>query len=350
MLAEVQLICTHGTLDRIYFVEGKSGIKNGFTTNTENREFVGVSDIGKSSWTNAKTKLMTYVACETGGIDGSASTLSLAYETCITGGTYTAIGFNNVIYYNSAYEWSKNFNMYLASGYGIYSVAVAANSYNYENNSVKNLHLVYSTTSPDLKLGIYDNSSDLQTIIPSYMENNLERKNILKKDSNLLYNFNTDIICEELKRENCDFNKNDYLIEYTTMTVTDANSKIKENVEFVDFKLNVGDFETNSSYTAVIKDNIVKAIYDNTIPIIRNIELESFEKENSNVSKEEAINMANAYLNGNEEYNVYIEEDSIKYFYDISKNKKYIQVPYISEYIDNEGVKLKSADVLKYEI
>lgn len=339
-------------MDRICFVEEKTGIKTGLTSNAENHEFVGVSDVGRNAWTNANTKLMTYVACETGGINGYASNSSLAYETCVTGGTCLAIGFNNIIYYSSAYEWSKNFNMYLASGYGIYSAAVAANSYNYENNSIKNLHLVYSTTSPDLKLGIYDNSSELQTIIPSYMENDLERKNILKESSNLLYNSDSNTICEVLKRKNEDFNKEDYVMDYTTMTVTDANSNTRENIEFVDFKFKIGDFYTNSGYTAVIENNEITAIYDNTIPISQNAELSLLENSKNSLNKKDVINMSNTYLkNLGEEYNIYIEENDVKYFYDIYTNKKYIEVPYISEYVnDNEGICLKSADVLKYEI
>lgn len=135
-MAEVQLFCTHGSPELILFSKNTTGIKTGSSSNIAGNDVIGISDLAADCWNNADTKLVSYMGCNTGGEDGNTSTDSLVYQTC-DGGAYTSIGFTKTVTYGSMYEWSKNFNMYLASGYGVYSAAIAANEVEYINNDIQ---------------------------------------------------------------------------------------------------------------------------------------------------------------------------------------------------------------------
>lgn len=100
MLSEVQIYCTHGSIDSIRFNGiSSSGIKTGnSTTEGSGKEMIGVDDVGYNCWLS-NTKLVSYMCCNTAGTDGNVSNNSLAYQTVSSGGANAAVGFKKIISY-----------------------------------------------------------------------------------------------------------------------------------------------------------------------------------------------------------------------------------------------------------
>ncbi len=358
MSAEVQLFCTHGSIDSIRFKGTASGIKTGNSTiEGSGKEMIGINDLASKSWA-PNTKLVTYIACETGGQNDIASSNSLVYQTVSEGGVNVCVGFKRIIYYSSAVEWSRNYNMHLADGYGVGDSVDYANSFNYSNNSVHSTYLVYnsSLTTPNMKIGRFANSnySEMQDLKKSYLDVELDKRDLLTSNTiNTKYDIkNDEDIYNILENLDKDFNRTNYEILRETSEIHDVKTDNIEKKEYINVRFKVGDFYTNAGYNIKAEDNKIVSIYDNNI---------NKEKQKSAILKEEEF-----FINKNEilqktinttEKDINLEQKvnaqellETKYFYDIENDKKYIEYIVTSETSDFFGGSDLMADVIKYEI
>lgn len=356
LMAEVQFFATHGSLDSIRFVS-PTGIVTGESIKSGGKELIGVSDVGAQCWAN-NTKLVTYMACNTGGLYGIANNTSLVHNTVALGGVDVSLGFKKEISYSlGAYDWARRYNTALACGYGVQSAADYADSFTYEDNRVKSWYLVYNseTSSPDIKIGTYA-TSELISIEESYQELKLDRKNILENQISLMTSFTDEktTMTNVLKNIDNNFNADNYEITKEVANIEDCKNGTTKTIEYIDAILKIGDFYTKAGYTMKIEDNKIIAIYDNNIDIEKQkVALENKEMFQMELSKTTLSNLKNSAvtktLNAYENKNIIIEEPFIRYYYDIENNKKYVEISVTSQISDDVGT-AKAVDTVRYEI
>lgn len=349
------MFATHGTLQDITFkgVES-SGIKTGTTyTMTNGKEMVGIDDVAKLAW-GPNTKLITYVSCNSGGEYGIWSNQSITHYSVAIGGANVAVGFNKIIYLDSAEQWSRNYNMWLASGYGISDAVDYANSINYDNNNVHSTLLVYDgIVDPNMKIGKYatDTTAFIEddSIESSYLINNYRSRNLIDTNIDIkeIKNLKNSIV-SLISNYDEDFVDGDYEIFENETCIINALNGDEEKTKYITAVLKIGDFYTDSAYVLKVKDSNIEAIYDNTLEkeLVESAINSNNLRTTSINNTEEIINVCkNSYVESSDE-NISIKENDVKYYYDIINNKKYIEVP-IESTINNSS---KMVNYIKYEI
>lgn len=255
------------------------------------------------------------------------------------------VGFTRVIYYNDATIWSRNYNMCLASGMGGYDSIVYANSLtSYGDSSIRSNVEKYKTNS-NLKIGNYATSTSLlssykadqETIAKDYLKNNLEKRNILNTfniDNIEEIDFSNDAKIIELINEN-----NEYLKDYgyvisrqTFKTIGESEAK---DIEYIDVKYKIEQFETNASYLFQIENENLSAIYENNIEKINDNEEMREIKFSDDIDYNEIINdntrkILQENISEVEEIKL-VEENPYFYYLDLDTKKKYIVYNIVSE-------------------
>lgn len=275
-------------------------------------QLFSTNDQANSYW-STNTKLVTYIACNTGGENGIADNNSLVHQTVAVGSVDVCVGFKKIISFSQGgEEWARNYNMYLASGYGVEDAMNYANSINYGNNNVHSTYLVYNsaTTTPNMKIGKYANTfSDIDSIEKDYLEEKIDG-----------------------------FNRENYVVSKETSEIYDINTNNVEKTEHIDVRFKINDFYTNAGYNIKVKNNRIEAIYDNNIDIDK--------QKNALMKKEEfLVDNIEEVLNKKREVN-----NDIKYFYDIENDKKYLEILVKEEISDSFGGTDIAVDTLRYEI
>lgn len=357
LMAEVQLFATHGSYNNIAFTNPDAfGIKTGNTTNLPTTDGghltqLGIDDLGSNCWKN-NTRLVTYIACSSAGLNGTFRYDSITYETVLKGNVEACVGFKNDIFYSDAIIWSRNYNMYLASGYGVNEAMVYANSLGnlYGNTSIQSAVEVFNSEW-NLKLGNYANSSASEirhdSIETDIISNSLERRNILKniKDTKIANtNLDSDDEVVEMLRE---YNKNllnyDYEITHQNSQIISTENNQIENIDYINVTYKIGDFITNSGYVIQINDGNLAAIYENNIDKLLNAKIEpEIITQKTNNYNEIINNNINKILQNEADYEKLKiqEENPYYYYYDLETNKKYIAINYISELdVETENIK-----------
>lgn len=358
LMAEVQLFATHGSYDKISFTNPDAfGIKTGNTANLPTTSGgyltqLGIDDVCSNCWTN-NTKLVTYIACSSAGLNGTFKYDSITYETVSNGGVEVCVGFTRDIFYSDAIIWSRNYNMYMASGYGVNEAMNYANSLGnlYGDTSIQSAVEVYNTEW-NLKLGNYATSSApeivQESIATDIISNSLERRNILDNiNDTYLANTNLDSddeVAELLEEYNNNLLNYDYEITHqSSQRISTENNQI-ENTDYINITYKIGDFLTNAGYVIQINDGNIEAIYENNIDKLMNATTEA-------VTIMQNTNNYNVIINNNidqilqNEISDYEkieiqEENPYYYYYNLETNKKYIVINYISELdVDAESIR-----------
>lgn len=348
-MSEVQLYATHGATDIIFFKGEASAIKTGNSIDLNNGHIqIGILDTAKKYWA-PNTKLITYIACNTGGTNGFADNNLITHYSVAIGGVDICVGFKKEIFYDSAEAWSRNYNMYLASGYGVLDAVDYANSISYNNNNVHSTYLVYNgdKTTPNMKIGKYANFNSMierQSISADYLHRSLENRNIIEekiKLNNTISNDYSDIY-NVIKKKNKEFNIDEYNITREVTEIEDVATNKRQKIEYIDLQKKIGDYYTTSGYVAKIIDNEIVAIYENNLSNQKNfLNLEKDFK----VNYTEVENIVNEKISKikektSEDEKIDLDEECpYRLYYDIENNKKYIELNYKSEItINNKKV------------
>ena len=304
----IVLLTGHGMWDRVSTtIATKVVIGN---SNSATRT-VGTNSV---NWPNVQ--LAIFLACLTGQ-ETSNYDYNIAYNVFrLSGWTTTSMGWRQSIEQGSASSWINNFCKSLRNGYSVSAALNSANSKSYSDSRVKDIAFY---GNPNLVLKRTKNS---------YLNNIPNEKNIIKVNKDISFdgNNNSEII-EYLKEIDTNFNISDYKI-YTY--------KINDKLGYygIDFIRKINNYETNSSYYVAINKNKVLYIADNKIDI-ENINLHN-NKINEDVVKKNAIeNLELKYWKFSNNTKLTPANQSIKYFYDINKNKAYIRV--FTDYKLSEG-------------
>lgn len=352
--AEVQLFATHGTVQSImYKSAASSGIRVGTTYTMSNGQvMIGTDDEAQMAWSNS-TKLVTYMTCNSGGENGNWTANSITYKTVSPGGADMAVGFKKVIYLPSAEQWSRNYNMWLASGYGVLDAIEYANSINYENNNVHSTFFVYSVDDPNEKIGRYATNtrafSENIGIENSYLMNDYKNRNLIANaiDVGETKNLKNNII-NIIEDCDIDFVNGDYEIVENETSIVDLKNNKEEKIKYITAVLKIGDFYTDSAYVVKIVDNRIEAIYNNTLEKSL-IERAMNSKDLKTVTRDYIDKIADeyekSYIKSTDE-KIVIQKDNVKYFFDIVNNKKYVKVPVESIIRDSN----KLINYIQYEI
>ncbi len=357
--ARVLFFCTHGSIDSITF-SNQVGISMNDTHTSSGGlwTYVGVQDTCKKAWTN-NTDLVTYLACNTAGVDGKFSYDSLAFKTVDKGGSNLAIGFADEVPYNIAEKWSERFHSKLNQGRGVWDAMNYAISDPYfilwsaiDNRDIRECYLIYKRRLFNYNIVLSSYISDEVGGIEEDFGKLIECDDILDEEITIDDKDAENTVIEYLKKNDNEFNPENYTTKKSSCIAIDASTRQEtEKVEYVCVGLKLGDFYTDSGYIAKIKSNKVIAIYDNNKiehiaqkKALANKEKFYVKKDELNINKMKSKAVDESGLP-----NAYAEED-VKYYYDIENDKKYVIIPIRSELEDNNGEKDIFVDNILYEI
>lgn len=345
LASEIQLYSTHGSIDSVTFTSN-TGICTSHKT-VGNIEYVGLNTL-KSGW-ESNCKFVMYMACNTGGISGNASTESLCYLSTTDGAVPASFGFKKTVSYSRGLEpWAENFNKRLAKGYGVKSSLDYANMFLYLDEDVKSWHYVYNSSKieENFKLGTYYGKQEIIPIDTTMIE---KKKNILNNNI-----FTKEEIVDEIKKYDENFDLKNYEIKENKSTISEINNDGETinttEIKNISYILKVGDFITDAGYVVSIIEDKIVGIYDNNIDLDKqNKILKNLDNYKVNLSEEKISKYMRKSENViNSRYNLQnssSNEDNIKYFYDIEIDKKYIVIEVESE-INGD----KAIDIIEYEI
>lgn len=262
------------------------------------------------NWQNKK--LVVFASCQSAGPNSSFTEFSLA-DIVSRNHANTVIGWYSDINTIGSTEWLDYFNNKLATGANALDAANYANGKEYDYNNVKNCFVMYWDSPVTLS---NEEVMTLNTQINQTEDNNiLVSKNMSKYDVSDVEDVMKSIVP--------DFNEEDY--EKTIaegVYAKNMTTGVVEHVEsYIDYSYKIGDFVTNSVYTVVLdKNGNIKAINDNTKDISSNI-TNARNVNNFNVSEKDTKNYLNKAKENIKDINN-IEQEEIKFLYDVTTNKK----------------------------
>lgn len=187
-------------------------------------------------------KLVTYAGCETASDNYNNITYLSASK-----GAKCAVGWTTTVAAGSHSNWLERYNDKLASGESVNSAISYANSFTYLDNNVKNAKISGNSnlTIKSSKARLSNNSTEELKYIPLS-----ENINVINEGK-----INATIITNIIKDYNNKFNKEN--IKTEIHQITDKNDF---TIDFIEMYNGI---ETNSTYTAIINDGILKNIVDN---------------------------------------------------------------------------------------
>ena len=343
LYADVQCFLCHGNPDCV--VTAVSGIVAGSDRTYNGRECIGTDSV---HW-DADTILVVYGSCQAMGNDGVISENSVGYKTGVRGAR-VVVGWRSSIEISSVEEWTINYNNRLADGYTVLEAMDYANSFTYLDSRANENSTTIHHSCLHMKIGKYRNAVQGE-VRP---EDNLLLKSTQKSRSNeAITELNQvyDIIRETYPQ----FNENNYEISSGDSLSLDINTGEEIKTDYVNLKLKLGEFETNSGFTIKLNNGTVEAIYDNTIDFDTESSLAktrmttNYGEYNYEELKNDAIQkVLSAYKN-----NVSIDSSkdvTSKYFYDIETGKKYLVFSIRSTIGDNAEECAEAYDTVRYEI
>lgn len=312
--SDILFIISHGKKTAMEFLNG--GLRLGDTMNIvisgkDNRE---VKAIGTNEINWKKVSLVILAGCKTGEMSSSLVSDNLAMEIDKKGAGAT-IGFKDEVEEESLFKWCRIFNENLKEGKTIQTCISNVILGSYDDVRVKdfvwwgNTNLRFLNSAKTYNVKIDDLEKD-NLIIP---KENIYYDNI--KDINNVTNF--------LENQYKDFKKDKYEVQTSEVTINN------DRIPVIDFKYKIGNFYTENVYTVMVEKGKVSKIADNTINF--NLSKEKIiELENFNLSEEQITQYKNRALNDivEDEMKSNIGKSDINYrfFYDISKDKKYIEI------------------------
>ena len=343
LYADVQFFNCHGNQDCV--VTAISGIVAGSDRMYGNKDCIGTDSV---HW-DADTILVIYGSCQGAGNNGVANENSVGYKTAVRG-AQVVMAWRSSVGSDSLREWTRNYNNRLADGYSVIQAMDYANSFTYSDSRVPENSTILHHGNTDMKIGKY-RSMTSDEVRP---EDNL----LLKTKTRTVVSSNElDTVYNVIKETYPDFNENNYIITRGKAQSIDVTNGNIDETEYINLKFKIGDFETNSGFTIKAKNNIVEAIYDNTVDLQkeklltqrRNVMTTNYkEKEIDEIKVDVAQKIMNAYNNC---VNIDPENDvTYKFFYDIETGKKYIEFLVKSTMGNVEGEKPVAYDTVKYEI
>lgn len=357
--AEVQLYATHGSIDSISFKNGVA-IKTGNSMTVGSLEYIGLNTV--TSGLTSNTILVTYIACNTGGENGEASTDSIAYQT-VTSGANISIGFKDDISYTSAEPWAERYNSKLSQGKGVEDSARYATSFIYADSNIHSWNLVYNPNvcTTNMKIGNAYTTNELISIANQNVEDDV--RNILNENANVkrkIEKLDKNSIETILENENNFLNDENYEIETKNVDIVSIRDNTRSKIEYITYRFKIGDFYTNAGYVAELKDDVLIGIYDNNIDIQKQINavnnkndfyVNISETEINNFKKDAKISILNKHSEEENLVNINEENNAVKYYYDIQQDKKYIEIEVKSEITKlNDNTKDVAIDKVRYEI
>ncbi|EOD00716.1 hypothetical protein [Caldisalinibacter kiritimatiensis] len=321
MESEILFFSGHGNYQCVSFNYKKKGgdYKTGIYYGKDyDSSSTGYKYAGIKSYDMSKVDLVTFAACKTA--DGSDNITKRA----VSEGADTAVGWKKSVGATSHTKWLGRYTNELARGKTVQEAVDYANSFSYTDNNVKS---VIIEGNKNLKIKLSDISfSKINVQNDNVGKDEVYLKNINKKEINKIkhktynvkqnlefnvkkanYNSIIDYIKDEIDSE---FDIDDYNI-YLTNT--------NKNQAVIDFIYKIGGFETNNSYTVLIKNSKVKKIFHNTI------ENEVKSEIKNNIMNIKTYNLnAKAVAQKIEDNDYTIEEQESKYYYDLQTNKAYM--------------------------
>ena len=322
LYADVQLFATHGSPDHISY--SKTGICVGdsitYPVDQKLRRFFGTNDI---PWRESGTILVTYLCCNTAGVDNVPDRTSISYKTAESGAQVT-LGFREEIHLPSVTSWSSRYNEKLSQGYGVDDAVKYANSFMYLYPNIKTGH-IWHHGDPNIKIGKYRTNSMASTMS--------EDKRLINVTDKYNEKENLNNAIQTIKKNNTEFNIDNYDISYSNLTSEEigTNETVVE-AEYIDLQFKIGEFKTEAGYTIELKNGNVVNIYDNNIDLAKqNLLLKSNSKLSTTLTdnkikalESEAIKDVSENIMKDEKIIVNNQDVEYIYFYDIKTDKKYI--------------------------
>ncbi len=352
LYADVQYLYGHGDWDRFWTKNVGLIVGNG-------RVYDGIHHFGTNDvhW-DTDTILVVYAACLTSKDDNSNG---LAAKTCERGAD-NVIGWRNKIWSDDCYSWGNNFSQGLALGYGVNDAANFANSKSYpgddrqseEEHSIKNWSQ-WSRGDANMKVGKFRTASNsIQKNIKESENSSAiqDNRNILRNTQETITFKGIEDIIDIIKKYDSSFNEENYIMSEAKggRTINIINGE-KDEQSIIELHLKIGEFYTNAGYVISIRDGIVEAIYDNTLPLknkkekisdkdfIISNELKSKQASYNEMAKNEVMQKLGS-LDG-------IIEQKQTYYYDVENGQKYVRVRSV---VENEEEKAKDYITSLFEI
>ncbi len=305
------------------------------------KEFYKTSNI---NWENGL--LFTLASCNSAGTNGEYDLNSIAADIGYKGVEMT-VGFTTEINSYFIVDWSKNYHEKLAENYTVTQAVDYANSCFYINPNVKNSVVFYREQVTPIS------TLSSQNVVEKNINDEMKKRNILLND-NTTYMLNNDYTIDNIIASKVlNFNKENY--EISTAKSAEVNINTEELTSekcYIEYEFKVGDFLTNYGYTVVYSNNKIEAIYDNSLDyelqskllaeksrFIKNLEIEK-----------NMIEKANQELKNNKKY-CNVLNNTVEYYYDVEKDKKYIIIE--SEFEESNLTRSKSVidyNTVMYEI
>lgn len=346
LYADVQFFNCHGNQECV--VTAISGIVVGSDRMYGNKDCIGTNSV---HW-DADTILVIYAACQGAGNDGINNPNSVARKTAERGAD-VVMAWRSSVETTSLRAWTRNYNNALANGYTVIKAMDYANSFSYSDSRVPQNSTIIHHGDTSIKIGKY-RSANSDEIRP---EDNLLLKS-KSRSSVKIDEGNLENIYSIIKDTYPEFDEKNYVITKGNAQSINQNNGEIEETEYINFKFKVGEFETTSGFTIKARNNIVEAIYDNTVDF--NKEMNILNQENSlrtrstnendiELLKNEAINELLEKYNNCVEVNP--EDVTYKYLYDIDTDKKYVEFTIRNTIGDNSTNEVAEAyDTVKFEI
>ncbi|SHK60910.1 hypothetical protein [Paramaledivibacter caminithermalis] len=320
MESEILFFSGHGNYQCVSFNYKKKGdYKTGIYYGKDyDNSSTGYKYAGIKSYHMSKVDLATFAACKTA--DGSDNIT----KRVVSEGADTAVGWKKSVGATSHTKWLGRYTNELARGKIVQEAVDYANSFSYTDNNVKS---VIIEGNKNLKIKLSDISfSKINVQNDSVGKDEVYLKNINKKEINKIkhktYNVKQNLEFN-VKKANCnsiiDYIKDEIDSEFDIDDYNIYLTNTNKNRAVIDFIYKIGGFETNNSYTVLIKNSKAKKIFHNTIEN----EVKSEIKNNIMNIKTNNLN-AKAVEQKIEDNDYTIEEQESKYYYDLQTNKVYM--------------------------
>lgn len=270
------------------------------------------------SWSGKK--LITLASCHSGGADKESVKDCIAFDIA-SRGAQMVVGWYDDFGYISGPDWLNYYHEYISEGYTIEEAINYASNHIYFQGNVKNTNLCYSSIT---SLSTNEVVSNSKTVLTKMTESN----NILSSENQNIYNRSDANML--IQSYDTDFNEDDYIEDVSDGAyLTNVNTgEITKGYSYIDYKLKMGDFITNSGYTVIVdSNNAIIAINDNTIEksnLLINYALEDSSFWINEETKNFYLNKALEEFENSE----LIDDATINFFYDVNSNTKYAYITF----------------------
>ncbi len=252
----------------------------------------------------SKIKLIVLSGCETAKEYDDLYNLA---EKAEVDGARAALGWTTKIDVESSYHWSNRFNNCIALGYTIRGAKNYADSFNYDDNRVKNGY-IYGDDSQILKR---TSTSSLAATTMMAQDNTIVKTSNTSISINNLSNKAT--IKQIVKASYPSFFFDDFEIDV---------SACEENRATVTVVENIGGFRTQNAYVLFYENGKITEIYDRTVKELTVSNISTYSAQAKSINKQTAF--AKAAENISNKYAIVSQEG--KAMLDVETGEKYYMV------------------------